>query len=739
MNRTQAYRLSLAAVAFLGAQGLAHAWSTPEHVQFGNGIAVPFENELLKHPLPVLRAVNTGPSTFGHWVSAPDFGRSLVRFYKQQRADSIIEDWVAGIGSKVNNIQDVPACSVSWTADGLRIKAQDGSLVDVDDQGFSKLGLSGDENLADCINGWRLNNSHFGDFARAHFMYYHMKAVEAAHLARTTGQDLCRAAAYTLEGWSQHYLTDSTASGHGWNPAGGYDTEKGHVQFVGDITHFVDVTPQILQSEDGTTHRMEIHDFLNTNGAKMAGAFFGKGDQGVFWGDNSQKHSSDGKRISDPDHVSGDPQTAVTLRLGRMALGQVIAAAECGGNSDPTAVLRERSGDPRRPYVSNYSMCKAMTRSTGHPEIHTSAYVPDLVNDDVLNLPDVISAVNDCSDNMGELKNVQDGNDLAMHYFRDANTRGDTDASSLPYSDDPAGLENVVDQQAKINLEDLGCLHNAPPGSFAGQMDLCGNTMCENATGYDGRCGVGFQKSAGCCYPSPRLGGGSDQATVESSWSVAADSLDTNLRTAGAVPGDETEMLWVTSQVAATAPTGDTVALGEDPVTAPIQSFGSSIPDAMCGAHGYANIFETRIKLPSTSTYADKAVFLTVRAMDEGLKVQVNGHLVGSYTQSMLARGPLSIPLFTPAMHADGDTYVVRLTSLNSCGAEVAPDVSLSLASRTKSDDPGYSEDPKGSGCSMGPDAATPRGAALLGLILFALFGVRRARRRMLERSLQVR
>src|SRR5438552_2601879 len=81
LTRIRLLTLFVAALALFSRD--AHAWGTVEHIRFGDQIAAPFEQSLLGRPLPVFTPTG-GPQRFGHWVSAPDFGRSLRRFFFQQ-------------------------------------------------------------------------------------------------------------------------------------------------------------------------------------------------------------------------------------------------------------------------------------------------------------------------------------------------------------------------------------------------------------------------------------------------------------------------------------------------------------------------------------------------------------------------------------------------------------------------------------------------------------------------------
>jgi hypothetical protein len=228
----------------LGSTQEVWAWATAEHVRFGQQIAGTFEDQLGTR-LPVIVA-SQGPKTFGHYVSAPDFGRGLTKLLNEEPVHD---------SATVN-------CGVFWNPEGVIDGEEIHDQANADGENEE---MGAKPGMVDCVNAWRLNNSHFGDFAANHYQYYHELAVEAGRRYRATRQPACRAAAYTLEGWGQHYLTDSVAAGHAWNPPGSYDQET-------------------WQTLTGVQRRMATHNYLNENGAMMAGDAYALGR---FWGDHS--------------------------------------------------------------------------------------------------------------------------------------------------------------------------------------------------------------------------------------------------------------------------------------------------------------------------------------------------------------------------------------------------------------------------------------------------------------------
>jgi hypothetical protein len=406
----------------------AAAWDTHEHVRFGLQIATPFEQKL--GPLPVRQVVDPpGPQKFGEWVSAPDFARGLLQFLQRR----------AGVGNT--------PCSAFWTPQGLEL----GGIVGDDQTLGMNAALAREARMADCLDVYRVNNSHFGDFARNHFQYYHGLALEAARRWRATRHASCHDAIYTLEAWALHYLTDSTALGHAWNPPGDYQNPWGK---------------QTLESPV----RRSVHNTLNQGGL-MAGRL---GQRGIFFGDHSSSVTPDRKGVPDAD---GNPQRELTLRLSRMALGDVVAAAECGANPNAAATLTspDENADPRqRIFASNSDLCHALWGLTVLP--FAGAW-----NTRGLTYPRLVNLVQACEAHSGFF--LDPGAELASGYFTDAK---------------PISAE--LDPQAKLELENLDCPIDAEPEPLDDQViDACGNALCDVPPGTGGTCPQGLALAAGCC------------------------------------------------------------------------------------------------------------------------------------------------------------------------------------------------------------------------------------------------
>jgi len=626
--------------------------------------------------MPV-RAIDGGPQTFGHWVSAPDFARSLRRFIDQ--------DPVSG---------DL-ACAVLWSDEGAYVEGQE-----VDDQTFADYEPEAEPStwekraLVDCANGWRVNNNHFGDFAARHYIYYHQLAVEAARRYRSTRQESCYEAAYTLEAWGQHYLSDTPAAGHAWNPPGSYDHQWGFVTWTGPVI------------------RMRIHDHLNENGARMAGAFY---NDERFWGDHSAEYSGSGSSMTER---VGHAQRELTIRLGRMGLGQVAATAECGGDPDHWRVFSstDEAIDPRRVYVSNWSMCKAMYGR----EIWS--FVPNSVNIWGVQHEALRELVQACKDDRGDLQLNPAGQELAAMYFLDR----------MGEFEDPA-MPLTVDPEAEMSLEDLGCRADSEPAPLAsaGALDICGNSLCEVPMSADGHCPAGTEATGGCCFSVPSYdeeGGGAEIQT----WSFVPEASGaTHLAAPGAVRGEESQFLWFPNHAVGASAARDWMDLSGVAAQDPVSLTGRDETIDACSSEGSFSVFETRVKIPRTVELSRKVAVLRVLGMDEGLKVQVNGHVVGYANEEDLAeQGSLTIPLTTNAAPpvADG-TYVVRLTHLNDCSRERPLVVAVLLDD--KADGVGVETVEQEAGaCRVSPHSRHSS-SALWGLLgLLALGGVSLFRRR---------
>lgn len=647
---------SAAAVAagILLAAPPAGAWSTIEHIRFGQDIAGPFEDEVTGERLPVI-AAEGGPQSFGQWVSAPDFGRGLLAF--------LTRDPVVG----------AYACALVWNPRG----EVDGEVIDDQD-------LTLFENTAwlDCLDTLRMNNSHFGDFAAFHYAHYHAMAVEAARRYRANRQPVCRDAAYTLEAWGQHYLTDATASGHAWNPAGTYDAGFD------------------WQTTNAVSQRMRIHNHLNEHGATFAGAL---GEGGRMWGD----HAGDGV---------GDAQRALTLHLSRMSLGQVVMTAECGGPVTPDDVLDggDPLDDPRRMYADDATMCDVMYGE----EIGT--WHPSSWEDLGVDMPEVLAAVDRCRDGDGVITAGGDDALLARHWFQD---------KYYQVSPVDGFVSATLDPHAILDPADLGCDEDLPVLPVAeGERDACGMLVCETPP-ERGACPIGTYLQAGCCFPAPLLLDAGGAVTV-TPWRSAAEAAPVALGAVGAVSGESPAFLWFRGAPGEIA--------GGAPVridAAETATLASPATIEACGREASFTVHEARVVLPRDRALATTAIELAIEGMDEGLRVEVDGRAIAYLTRRDLddAGGALVVPLFGQALPERAGGHVVRLVHLNDCGTTRPLVVRLEARGRIDVDDPtaGADEDeagePGGCGCATGGGAA-PGGA--LALVALAIATRRRRRDR---------
>lgn len=594
--------LSLVTAALATAPRRAHGWATAEHVRFGQQIAGPFEERVTGDRLPVV-APEEGPQTFGHWVSAPDFARGLISF--------LTADPVVG----------TTPCSILWNPEGV----VDGEVID--DQSASIFDNIG---YLDCLDTYRMNNSHFGDFAAYHYAHYHALAVEAARRYWRTGQGVCQEAAYTLEGWGQHYLTDATAIGHAWNPAGTYDSGFD------------------WQTTNSITQRMRIHNALNEGGGKLDGALY---DLDVFWGDHSETHLP----ASVPE-LDGDAQRALTLHLSRMSLGQVVMAAECGGPVDVADVFDggDPQDDPRRFYVSDDSMCDVMYGE----DIGT--WSPDWWEDLGVDMTDVLGVVNACRDGGGVLPAAaRDGALLARHWFQDKYY----EASPID-----GWVSATIDPDAVVELAQLGCTDDLPVLPIAeGERDACGMLRCATPPDEAGACPDGTSLEAACCLAAPTDLGDVRGPVTATPWRSSATLPQVDLGAVGAVSGESPEFLWFDLNVGPVA--GGTPVRIED---AEVATLTSPINVSACGATAGFSVHESAVVIPRDAALAETFIDLRVTGMDEGLRIEVDGRAVAYLARRDLdaAGGALVVPLFGQALPPRGDGgHVVRLVHLNDCGA----------------------------------------------------------------------
>ena len=658
--------LILGALAVSAARD-AGAWDTPEHIRFGQAIAVPFEQQLFHGQLPVLAAPTGGPSAFPSWVSAPDFGRGLVKVLT------------------FHPLKGPIACGERWTTKGVTVAGQD-----LDDDPSS---ITDQLEWVDCLDTLALNNSHFGEFARNHFRYYHALALEAARRYRASRQTSCEKAAYTLEGWGLHYLTDSTAAGHGFNPPGSYDDQD-------------------LMVLDSVTVRLRIHNWLNQHGAHMAGALYG---DGTFFGDHSEQAGATALGGKSVPEVDGNAQRELTLRLSRMALGQVIASAECGADETGQAVLTSRNplNDPRQVFTSDQAMCAAMFGfHWGTGEIWPD--VPDSWNTSDLDLPAVREAVLRCAHAAGNITAMQDGTALAESYFLDKHTSGIAAAQQV---------SQTIDPEAIVELEDLGCGESLPVVPvIAGAKDLCGNVLCEQPLDANGLCAAGLVASGGCCLPAPSAPTAATGQALQSAWATVSASAGVQLGAPAAQLGDSSELLWLAT--AAGAPQAASI----PPQAATLSSPGSIITDADCGTKADVAVYETTLHLPGLAGASVPAV-LHVQAMDEALKVQVDGHAV-AYLDN--PGQPVDVELFDRALGASGEDHVITLTHVNDCGDARPLSLSFTLPdgppAPASAGSPASSSSPSGGCSTSGAPAPLPVSLLLAAAMIFLV--VRRGARR---------
>jgi hypothetical protein len=765
----------------LGSARTAFAWGTVEHVLFGERIAEPYEtlldfprDDMGKKRLPVQKVgINQGttatqsPSTFGHVVSAPDFARSLTNFYndrndaaktaKRARKSESFKQYLperlanfarAREQALENRIPTfAESCRSVWSAMGENF------------QGLNNFDLSGPDLTArvakfkekltalakdgtaavDCLEFFSLNNDHFGDFARVHYQYYHGLALEAARRYHYNRKPVCQAVAYTMEGWGQHYLTDSTAAGHGWNPPGTYEET---------------VKPEVganLQVSSSVTVRMRIHNFINQQkakgGSRFAAPLF---QEGQAFGDEAEDvgfHGASGEKYLPEDMKNW--QTIRTLAIGQAALGQVVATAECGAPSvDEAAPVTDRPewatmSDYNKKvreniYVSNQTMCAAMF---GH-EIREPkwGYVRNFfaglfdykVTGNMKTLADQCLAAS-----------VDSAKPAAITAFA---KEGPGNAFAKGYFTDGKAISDVLDADTRdVDLKDIGCDDKPWPNQPAA-VDMCGNVLPATPKA-DGQCTGGMEKKGDFCYPVET--NDAPGATMTPFQYVKGAGGIVDLPTAGPVQGDAVEFVWASIKDLHV----DADQVGQ---AGPLDTFATLEPKGEAPRKDQASfaVWESQVVVPK---FADnQQLTLRIADMDEGIKVQVNGEAVAYVTRTDLDRvgGVLNVPLTTtqpvpysgthnnpyvkkkerpiPRLHAiatkDGK-YVVRLVSVNSEGTR--RNVVATLAFQTYVDAQPQSAADDGFGCSTLPGrTGTGAGLGVLGLTLAALFLRRRRRNR---------
>ena len=164
------------------------------------------------------------------------------------------------------------------------------------------------------------------------------------------------------------------------------------------------------------------------------------------------------------------------------------------------------------------------------------------------------------------------------------------------------------------------------------------------------------------------------------------------------------------------------------------------------GETGQFTVYETRVNFPKSKALRGKVLTLTVEGIDEGLKIQVDGHVVAFVSRSEITEnddrhdstidGNTVIPLLTTSaesQQADG-SHVIRLTHMNSCDEERALIVSLQVEDISTLDCDrcdglgGRPGEVNRSGCGCG--VSRGQGLPTLALILLAGLFAFRSRRR---------
>ena len=206
MKRAALVAASAVLSALVLAPDTARAWGTPEHIDICNKIAIP----------GVVSNVDVAGWKPNEWCALPDYASTV---------SSLLTNGPCATFSMDEH----------WPA-------------------FAVAGLCADVLLE--------NNNHFGGFAYSHWHYYHQIAKEAAQKYATSCTPGCDAAAFAIEGWALHYLSDTFAAGHAWNPLGDYETPEGSYW----MTHSAEenVPDAIFPAPGGINiFRRKLHDHLN--------------------------------------------------------------------------------------------------------------------------------------------------------------------------------------------------------------------------------------------------------------------------------------------------------------------------------------------------------------------------------------------------------------------------------------------------------------------------------------------
>jgi uncharacterized protein (TIGR03382 family) len=136
----------------------------------------------------------------------------------------------------------------------------------------------------------------------------------------------------------------------------------------------------------------------------------------------------------------------------------------------------------------------------------------------------------------------------------------------------------------------------------------------------------------------------------------------------------------------------------------------TAAPLSSCGTEATYSVWESRVEIPDGARTADKDLALAVQGMDEGLRVQVDGHVVAYMTGT---RDELVIPLLS-LTDARKD-HVVRLTHVNSCEDARPLTVAFTITDSKTDDLGGQAES---GGCSSTGTSGPPLIAlGLLGLL----------------------
>jgi hypothetical protein len=402
----------------------------------------------------------------------------------------------------------------------------------------------------------------------------------------------------------------------------------------------------------------------------------------VAWGDHSLAHTPDGLSVPERE---GDWQRDVTLQLSRMALGQVVTVAECGGAIRADSLYEPRAdlGDHRRFYASDESMCGAMFDN------ELVDWLPDAIELLGVDITEVYDVAVACQVDGGSLSSGVDQAWLARHFFQDQYFHAGTEDGFV---------HPAVDPQAELTLDDLGCGADLEPLPVTNEPDLCGGLRCDTPPDGAGQCPDGFASYAGCCFAAPVFEPGTGIVDV-THWS-STELPETELLAIGAVPGESGEFLSFVADVPHMA------AAGYGPVPDAVVSLPTGGDLGECGAMAQFTVHEARVRMPRASNLDLARLALRIENMDEGLRVAVNDRVVAFLDRVDADEGVIEIPLIAPRVSpsADGD-YIVRLVHVNSCGDARPLEVAWVM---TGANNPVPGADAGATGSpDAGPDAST--------------------------------